>query len=287
METRSQWFYPAHWAIQYTVNGRAYRADAQRMNNFAHKELVNGYNTDAITKLNVCIAFFNQYPAGSNAWIENFLSEIKRQISQLQATTSTNTSIKSHITSVNNFTKKTLLQWGSVALFEQLVTKHPDFANLIESLTATAVQKGNIPPGTDAIIDMRHMVTTIMAHEFAEQLMVNGTESLTVYDHWQQKALSFLNWLGDESVRGKQFDVNADWSIDDHGNKYKFWLYHPAWIGNYTVPVTLFMMYSPDGKNTQVLWPVTVSSGEEVDAMKARWKEELLKMKRSHASYSW
>ena len=39
------------------------------------------------------------------------------------------------------------------------------------------------------------------------------------------------------------------------------------------------MSYSPDGVNTQVLGPVSVASGEEADAMKARWKEELLKMK--------
>ncbi|MEI6711880.1 MAG: hypothetical protein WCK88_07035 [bacterium] len=114
--TRYEWMgavndiYPAYSSIQYVINGRAYCTDAQRMNNFSHKELVNGYMNDAVTKLNTCIALLNRYPAGSSGGIENFLSSIKAQIANLQVSKSTNATIKDHVVSVNDFTKKTLLQ---------------------------------------------------------------------------------------------------------------------------------------------------------------------------------
>ncbi len=160
------------------------------------------------------------------------------------------------------------------------------FSLKIEQITDIAAQKGNIPSSADALNDLRHMMTTIMARSFTEKLMFSGTEGLnSIYANWEQEVLSFINWLWDTATLTNQLDMNADWTTDVHGNKYKFWLYHPAWIGNYTVPATLFMMYSPDGSNTQVLWPVQVASGAEADAMKARWQQELLKMKRIHASY--
>jgi len=66
------------------------------------------------------------------------------------------------------------------------------------------------------------MATTILTREFAEQLMFYGTEGINNYVSWEQASLSFINGLGDESIWDKQFDVNAEWNADDHGNKYKF-----------------------------------------------------------------
>ena len=102
--------YPATASVQYTVNGRAYCTDGQAMNNFTHKELVNGYLEETLTKLNTCIALLNHYPAGSSTGIENFLTALKAQIAGLQASQSTNVTIRNHVTTTNTFTKKTLLQ---------------------------------------------------------------------------------------------------------------------------------------------------------------------------------
>lgn len=102
--------YPATASVQYLINGRAYCTEGQKMNNFAHKELVNGYLEETLTKLNTCIVLLNQYPVGSSTGIENFLSALKAQIAGLQASQSTNATIRNHVTATNNFTKETLLQ---------------------------------------------------------------------------------------------------------------------------------------------------------------------------------
>ncbi len=83
-------------------------------------------------------------------------------------------------------------------------------------------EKGNIPTNTDAMNDLRHMVTTIFAHAFAERLTLSGTEGLDLYVHWEQEALSFIYGLGDASILTNKLDMNADWNIDNQGNKYKF-----------------------------------------------------------------
>jgi hypothetical protein len=41
----------------------------------------------------------------------------------------------------------------------------------IEEITEVMAQKGNIGDGTDARNDLRHMVTTIFARAFTEQLL--------------------------------------------------------------------------------------------------------------------
>jgi len=56
-------------------------------------------------------------------------------------------------------------------------------------------QKGNITDGTDALDDLRHMLTTIFARAFSEQLLFSGTDGLDLYVHWEQEALSFMNGL--------------------------------------------------------------------------------------------
>ncbi|MEI6711881.1 MAG: hypothetical protein WCK88_07040 [bacterium] len=83
-------------------------------------------------------------------------------------------------------------------------------------------QKGNIVDGTDAMNDLRHMVTTIYARAFAERLITTGTDGLDTYTHWEQESLSFINGIGDASTLTNQLDMNSDWSIDVQGNKYKF-----------------------------------------------------------------
>ncbi len=65
----------------------------------------------------------------------------------------------------------------------------------IEQITDLVAQKGNIADGTDAINDLRHMMTTIFAQTFAERLMTTGTDGLDLYGHWEQEALSFINGL--------------------------------------------------------------------------------------------
>jgi hypothetical protein len=102
--------YPASASVQYTINGRAYCTNGQKMNNFAHKELVNGYFEEALTKLNTCIALLNQYPNNPSTGIENFLTALKAQIARLQVSQSTDTTIRNHVTATNTFTKKALLQ---------------------------------------------------------------------------------------------------------------------------------------------------------------------------------
>lgn len=92
----------------------------------------------------------------------------------------------------------------------------------IEQITDLIAQKGTIPDGTDALNDLRHMMTTIFAQAFAERLMTTGTDGLDLYTHWEQESLSFVNGLGDTSTFTNQLDMNADWTIDTHGNKYKF-----------------------------------------------------------------
>lgn len=96
------------------------------------------------------------------------------------------------------------------------------FSLKIEEITDIMAQKGNIPDGSDAMNDLRHMMTTTFAQMFAERLMTTGTDGLDIYVHWEQEALSFINGLGNTTTLTNQLDMNADWSIDAHGNKYKF-----------------------------------------------------------------
>jgi hypothetical protein len=118
--------------------------DGQVINNFTHKELINGELEKTLTKLNSCIALLNQYPAGSVVGIENFLTALKAQITSLQSSQSTNTTIRNHVTATNTFTKKTLLQGGSYALFERLVDNNPTFSLKIDEMVALMAQKGTI-----------------------------------------------------------------------------------------------------------------------------------------------
>ncbi len=57
--------YPAKASLQYTINGRVYRSDSVQMNNFAHKELANGYLRETIAQLNASLAVLGSYPIDS------------------------------------------------------------------------------------------------------------------------------------------------------------------------------------------------------------------------------
>ncbi len=61
-------------------------------------------------QLNNCIALLNQYPAGSEQGIENFLAALKGKITQLTPPKSTNGIIRNYETATNTLTQKTLLQ---------------------------------------------------------------------------------------------------------------------------------------------------------------------------------
>lgn len=272
--------YPAKLFYRYTINGNVYFTDAHEINNLEHKWAMGDMQKNALIQLKLALDISN-WIGDVNQNMRLMWESIRTELGKLTTPTVTNTSLRDYYNDRNTITRDILMTGGSQTFFDHLIATDATFKGKIDTLVATVATNNGIETGSDQYADLTRTLTHILARQFGEQLVSQNFSGLTTYTHYSTSASSFITSVTNtiNSVPNT-VDINDTWEVDTHGNKYRFGLYGTAY------PKTLWMNYSPDGQNTQTMWPVRVQDASELNDWKERYQKDLLATKKSHTKYN-
>lgn len=279
--------YPSSLVVEYHTRERAYHTPAIEIRNFAHKEFMNDMIREAMKKLAIALNRFDEIQTAPSASIEHLWWWIWDGISELPSANGLNPTITAFQDEANKYTTRALLSAGVHITLDHFYGQDTAITQYIDNLANGLANRAGLVAGSDSRTDLVHLVKTTLAQEYTTYLGTIDTTSLTTAWAWQSHLTTWLQNHGSATSLASYWDINTSWNTDTYGNKYRFILYYPDGLGSYSTPAKLAMLYSPDGINTQVIWPRDVASWAIADAEKERLRQELLATKQSHTNYQW
>lgn len=275
--------YPAQLSYEYKINGKVYFTPRVVINNLEHKWVMAELSKIALSELESC---FGEIAKWSD--LNDGMKKMWDMIRLKSLATGSSADENAYIIEYENLKKKTIedivLSGWSQAFFDHLLLHEPSFRQRINDSINTIAQSQGVENETNEYRELEKIFIHILARGFWESLAETGFSGLTNYTDYRLFAESHIaimtnNFSANEMI----IDINDNWDIDDHGNKYKYWLCSLN-SGNY--PKYIWMSYSPDGISVQTVGPVVVNNLWELSQQKERWRRNLLQSKVSHTNYS-
>lgn len=275
--------YPARLSYEYKINGKVYFTPQVVINNLEHKWVIAELSKIALSELSSCLWEIPKW-SDLNDGIRKMWDMIRLKILSTTSSTDENARIREY----ENLKRKTIgdiiLSGWSQAFFDHLLLHEQSFRQRVEQLISSIAQNQWVEEGTHEYEELQKTLVQIFAQDFWKSLTEIGFSGLTTYTNFRLFADSHIAMMANEfSANGNICDINDNWNIDEHGNKYKYWLYS---LNGDNYPKYVWMSYSPDAISVQTVGPVVVNNLWELFQQKERWKKNLLQSKASHTNYN-
>lgn len=231
--------YPANISYEYRINGQIYFTPAHRINNLEHKWVVAEIYKIAIAQLESCL---NQISTGGdiNDWMRKMWEMVEAKITALEYSSDSNDDIREYQTQKNEIISNTLAAGSSQAFFDHLMIHEATFRTTFENMLTIIANRHNITEVSSEYTDLKRALIHILAEQFGWEIIESEFAWLDTYTNYKISAESYMAIMANSySVNQGIVDINDAWSIDEHGNKYKYALWS-LW-GSNTYPATVWM----------------------------------------------